>query len=136
MTILLPRGTILTINGVDWTDHSREALAIEPTRIERSARMVNGTMRKNYVADKIKLSTSWSNLPSLTTRTVDGKLGGKGMKDFYESSTGQGSFSVAVRYDSTVTSYTMNISGFSYDVVHRRPGGDDIVNVSIELEEV
>lgn len=130
----LPRGSALTVNGVDWTEHNRDSLSIDPLRIERSSRMVGGTLRKNYVADKYKVTASWSLVPS--TSAFDGKLSGKGIKDFYDSATGRGAFSVALRYDGTLTTYTMVISSFSYVPVKRSGAGYDLVNISIELEEV
>lgn len=130
----LPRGSALTVNSVDWTEHNRDSLELSPQRIERSQRMIGGTLRKNFVADKYKITASWSLVPSLTA--FDGKLAGKGIKDFYESATGQGAFSVTLRYDGTATSYTMVVSSFSYQVVKRSGAGYDLVNISIEFEEV
>jgi len=46
------------------SDHNRSDISINPERIENSKRMVNGTMRSYHTADKLKLSTSWSLLPS------------------------------------------------------------------------
>lgn len=128
------RGSALTINGVQWTEQNRTSLSVDQTRIERSQRMVGGTLRKNYVADKARISASWDNV--FSTGNFDGKLGAKGMKDFYESSTGQGAFPVVVGYDGTETTYTMVFTSFSYQVVKRSQSGMDFVNVSIELEEV
>lgn len=130
----LPRGSALTINSVEWTEHNRDSLNVDETRIERSERMVGGTLRKNHVADKHRISASWSMLVSATA--FDGKLAGKGMKDFYESSTGKGSFPVVLAYDGTKQSFTMSFSSWSYQVVKRSGAGYDLVNVSIELEEV
>lgn len=130
----LPRSSALTVNGVLWTEHNRDSLSLDPQRIERSTRMVGGTLRKNYVADKYKIAASWALVPS--TVAFDGKLAGKGIKDFYESSTGHGSFTVVVAYDGTTTTYTMVISAFTYAVVKRSGSGFDLVNISIEFDEV
>jgi len=46
------------------SDHNRSDISVSPERIENSKRMVNGTMRSYHTADKLKLSTSWSLLPS------------------------------------------------------------------------
>jgi len=46
------------------SDHNRSDISVNPERIENSKRMVNGTMRSYHTADKLKLSTSWSLLPS------------------------------------------------------------------------
>jgi len=48
------------------TDHNRQPINFDYEIIERSARMANGTMRKFVVAKKMKISTSWRDLPSGT----------------------------------------------------------------------
>lgn len=46
------------------SDHNRSEISISPKRIEESRRMINGTMRSYYVADKLNISTSWTAIPS------------------------------------------------------------------------
>lgn len=46
------------------TDHNRSEISISKQRIESRQRMINGTMRSYFNADKITISTSWQNLPS------------------------------------------------------------------------
>lgn len=46
------------------SDHNRDTISISNQRIETRNRMVNGTMRSYYTADKINVSTSWTRLPS------------------------------------------------------------------------
>lgn len=46
------------------SDHNRSDISVNPSRIENSKRMINGTMRSYHTADKLSLSTSWSRLPS------------------------------------------------------------------------
>jgi hypothetical protein len=46
------------------SDHNRGAIDFSTERIEQRKRMVNGTMRSYHIADKLTISTSWSNLPS------------------------------------------------------------------------
>jgi len=46
------------------SDHGRQELAISKNRIENRQRMINGTMRSYFNADKINLSASWNMLPS------------------------------------------------------------------------
>lgn len=46
------------------SDHNRDALDMSNERIEQRQRMANGTMRSYFIADKIKISTSWSMIPS------------------------------------------------------------------------
>lgn len=55
------------VEGRDFivvTDHSRSALEMSPTRIESRSRMINGTSRSYYTADKAKIEASWTLLPS------------------------------------------------------------------------
>jgi hypothetical protein len=60
------------------SDHNRQTISISNQRIETRNRMVNGTMRSYYTADKINLSTSWTRLPSRAYGSVpvyeDGEL--------------------------------------------------------------
>lgn len=53
--------------GTDFiilSDHNREPLSISAQRIESRKRMINGTMRSYFTADKVNVSTSWNRLPS------------------------------------------------------------------------
>lgn len=99
------------------SDHNRGALSFNSDRIETRSRTINGTMRSYYIADKLNLSTSWTNLPSrsflsapyfdetgtstLTNTsgqyTVDGGAGGVDLLNWYE--THPGSFWVYLAYD-------------------------------------
>jgi hypothetical protein len=46
------------------SDDNRQVIRINPERIEKRQRMVNGRMRSYHIADKLRISTSWSGLPS------------------------------------------------------------------------
>ena len=46
------------------SDDNRAPIQINNQRIERRDRMVNGRMRSYHIADKLRFSTDWSNLPS------------------------------------------------------------------------
>jgi len=107
-----------TDNFVIVSDHNRSAIDITKDRIEKRERMINGNMRSYHIADKLSLSTSWSNLPSRsfssnplfdttsgapTTSvsdgryTVDGGAGGAELLEWYENH--QGSFWLYLAYD-------------------------------------
>ena len=45
-------------------DHGRKPIQYGFDRIEAKARMINGTSRSYWTADKVTLQTSWDNLPS------------------------------------------------------------------------
>ena len=46
------------------SDHNRSEINISKQRIESRQRMINGTMRSYFNADKIVVSTAWNRLPS------------------------------------------------------------------------
>jgi hypothetical protein len=46
------------------SDDNRAAISMATQRIEKRQRMVNGRMRSYHIADKLRISTSWSALPS------------------------------------------------------------------------
>jgi hypothetical protein len=53
-----------TPNFLILSDHNRGEINISTQRIEKRQRMINGTMRSVHIADKLSISTSWTNLPS------------------------------------------------------------------------
>ena len=46
------------------SDDNRSPIDFTPIRIEKRERMINGRMRSYHIADKLKVSVSWENLPS------------------------------------------------------------------------
>ena len=123
-------------------------------------------MRSYHLADKLNISTSWSNLPSrsfsgsqvfsgsgqytlnLNEYTVDGGAGGFELLEWYENNPG--SFYVFLSYDkpsefnpenySRLDKYAEVIevyfSSFEYNIVKRGMESHDLWNVSLSLEEV
>jgi hypothetical protein len=105
--------------GVDFiivSDHNRSEISFSNERIETRQRMVNGGMRSYWIADKLKISSSWSRLPSrpfdgnvvfdsagdivtanYISYTVDGAAGGVDMLSWYENHPG--SFYLFLSYD-------------------------------------
>jgi len=101
------------------SDDNRSALDFQIERIENRKRMVNGRMRSYHIADKLKLSTSWTMLPSRSyflrpdynaetgkspyaadrdlEYTTDGGAGGVDILKWYENH--QGPFWVYLAYD-------------------------------------
>jgi hypothetical protein len=157
MTIeYLPRGSILSIEAKDllatpagttliWnkvTEHNRSELSVSVERIERSSRTSNGTLRKNFIADKRKFSTSWTMLPSYRTLTVDGAWGAEDIRSFYLSDAGKGAFNIKINLAKTGTDQTSSgfelatvvISSCSFTVVKR--GLQPYWNVSLDMDEV
>lgn len=137
---VFPRGAMITLVGattVTLSDHNRTDLEIAPDRIENKRRMVDGTMRKNVVATKRRYSCSWNDLPSKDVMTVDGFAGAATLKKFYEDNLGK--VTMTIRYDTdgslTIDTDDIMISSLSY-TVKSRASGWDLVDVSIEFEEV
>jgi hypothetical protein len=97
--------------------------------------MVDGTLRKNFVVMKNTYSASWENVPSLTSHAVDGFMAGADMFGFYLSN--QGAFNLTLVYDGAPgPAFPVMFSSFSYEVSKRGTNGIDLVNISVEIEEV
>lgn len=100
------------------SDHNRSDININGQRIEQRKRMINGTLRSVYIADKFSIDVSWTNLPSrsFSTRpdfnqstgkstysdtsgqyTADGGAGGAELLAWYEKH--KGPFWVFLSYD-------------------------------------
>lgn len=92
------------------SDHSRSPLDFKADRVETRERMIDGSMRSYWVADKRTLSTSWSLLPSRAwyigqnnnitldkPLTADGGAGGNELLEWYRRH--RGSFYVLLSYD-------------------------------------
>lgn len=135
--MILPRDTIMSWNGFRITEHNRQALSVTEQKIKKSARMVDGTLRQNVVAVKTSYSVSWEMVPSLTTKTVDGYWGGKDILEFARTND---VFTLVLRYDdadgSSITKTVAFTSDPDYEIVGRSPSGFDLVNVSVQFEEV
>lgn len=118
-TVYVPQG-LEKEDFIVLSDHNRAELDLGFQRIEDRRRMINGTMRSYFVADKRTLSTSWNMLPSRSASdnetygfdgklerladgrypqiyTVDGGAGGTELLDWYE--THSGPFWVFMAYD-------------------------------------
>lgn len=148
------------------TDDNRSPLSFSDERIEKRERMINGRMRSYHTADKMKLDTSWSMIPSRshadipgfaqatglsshTSYTTDGGAGGADMLEWYDGH--KGSFWVFLAYDrkgifkGTETPYD-HLSQYNQIVemfissftysVEKRGANFDYWNVSLTLEEV
>lgn len=126
------------------SDHNRQPLSISFEMIEKSQRTANGTMRKYVVASKRTFSTSWTNLPSVSSQTVDGYLGAMSMQDFYAANfdnaitlkvyAGAVSAPTAAGQSATID-IPVFISNFSAEIA-KRLGGIDFWNVSISFVEI
>ena len=156
MAMILPRGSILSIEAIDllasppgttkvWnkvTEHNRSDLGVSIERIEKVTRTSNGTLRKNYITDKRRFTVSWTMLPSYRTLTVDGAWGAEDLRTFYLSNGGKESFNIRINLAKAGTDqtssgyeeYNVVFGGCNFSVVKR--GLQPHWTVSIELEEV
>ena len=155
-TLVLPKGTLLQIYGVDesanggdgttkWnkvTEHNRGQFVINHNRIQQTQRMSNGSLRKFFIADKSAFSVSWDMLPTYRTGTVDGYWGAEDLKDFYHSTLGKGTFDIRITYakngldetSSGYESYTVSFTDCSFNLIKR--GYQAHWNISLSMEEV
>ena len=132
MAMILPKGSLLRINGNDLSEHNRSEVQVDVIRIENVNRMHNGTLRKVVIADKFKWDVSWKMLPDTDAGTVDGKWGAKSMETFYLANPGV--FTFTVKNSGTPTNYNAVITDFSKSIVKR---GTTIEgwDVSMTIEE-
>jgi hypothetical protein len=68
-------------NFIILSDDNRSPISFRNTRIEQRERMINGRMRSYHVADKLDISTSWTNLPSRSFSS-DPEFNAQGAPDF------------------------------------------------------
>jgi hypothetical protein len=143
--MLMPRGSILQIESDGTyhkvTEHNRSAFDISPQRIETQTRMVNGSLRKFWIADKRAFSLSWDMLPHSTDLTVDGQWGAEDLQNFYYSSEGRGAFNIKINLatdgtnqESTGEVVKVMFQSASFSVLKR--GLEPFWSVSITLDEV
>jgi hypothetical protein len=151
--ITLPVGSILYFDtGTDlvtptWTklsEHNRFPVSVDINRIEKTQRMSNGTLRKLWIADKSQLDTSWNNLPTNNTMTIDAGMGAADIKAFYLNK-GKGTFKVKISYNGVSARdeiMTMSFTSCTFSVIKRNvknsvsDAPQEFWDVSIGLEEV
>ena len=74
MSYGIKAGISISLDNINWyslTDHNRSEIDISPSIIEHAQRMANGKMRKYVIASKKTISTSWTDIPSLSSNVVD-----------------------------------------------------------------
>lgn len=150
-------GIQISLDGNVWyklTDHNRRTIQNSKERIEKTARMANGTMRKYVIATKSIISTSWEYVPSKTDCTVDGGFSSEWIDAFYNAniflpiklkivnaqeldpelgyypneSTRLSSLTASKVYDVFITNYSSTIV--------RRGKDTDFVDMEIEFTEI
>lgn len=147
---------IMTWAGNEVTDHGRKPLSMRNERIGTDKRMADGTLRRQYVADKRSWDISWENLPSTNTvvggySTVDGGWSGEQIETYYRGTPGH--FRMILRRGSAINTaapnpaesalpyedddfYIVNVMFTEFSKTVRKRGGVDLWDISITLEEV
>lgn len=119
--LTLPVGSVLYFDtGTDantptWTkvsEHNRASINLDLIRIEKTQRMSNGSLRKIWIADKRDISSSWSNLPTYSTLTVDGGMGAGDIRAFYLNK-GKGTFKIKISYNAVAERDEILVGSFT-----------------------
>lgn len=128
-------GTASSSASVVITDHNRSPLQLSEEVIEQSNRMANGTLRKYIVACKKDLSTDWSDVPSTSSYTVDGKSGALDMRNFYANYF-QYPQRLDIFYGSGSATYNVFFKDFSVTLKKRSASTYDFYDMSIGWSEI
>jgi hypothetical protein len=141
--MLFKARAILMLDGDYVSDHSRSPLQVDFEPIENANRTVKGNMRVYEVAKKATLSTSWENLPSRASLTVDGYMGGTELEALYLRG---GEVRVQIWNDLAASKsvsaarvdFPGRIKSFDYTIEKRNLGSVyyDFWNASITIEEL
>lgn len=157
MSYSINSGISLSLDGSTWyalTDHNRSSIDVGNTPIEHAQRMANGRMKKYVIANKRTISTSWSDLPSLSSNTVDLHYSSAWLEAFYKANVfapvyvkfvhaqdtapSFGSVPVDSTYQSSrLASETIQCYITKFDLkVKKRMTSYDYVEMSIEFTEI
>jgi hypothetical protein len=158
MAYTLQSGIHISLNNSTWyklTDHNRGEITVTPELIQNESRMANGTLKKYVIAQKDKISTSWSYVPSKTSECVDGNRGAAWLESFYKANVGVPIYvklivselttdpargfppddSYFVTAQSGSKTYNAYISNFSKRIINRTKVSD-YVSMDIEFTEI
>lgn len=158
MAFTLESGIHISLDNSTWyklTDHNRQEISVTPELIQSESRMANGTLKKYVIAQKDKVSTSWTYVPSKTSECVDGNKGAAWLESFYKANVGVPIYVKIVVSELTVDPsrgaapqdtyfksaqegfkvYNAFISNFSKKIVNRTKLSD-YVSMDIEFTEI
>lgn len=137
MTVYLPKGSLIELDGVALSEHNRSPASIDFEQIGVSKRTVVGTLKRQSITYKRKISMKWENLPATDAQTVDGQAGRDTINgivgvDWVMSTT---PISVTFKSDS-VTPETLSCFIESYDEELVKRHDKYLWNVSLTLVEI
>jgi len=137
MAISLPKGSLITINSTQLSEHNRSAMQLQREILKSDNRTVTGVMRRYFINQKRRITISWERLPALDNQTVDGKTGRNSLKALYEANIGN---TVTVSYyevDSNNNQTQVTFTGFidSYEETLLKRYNSQLWDVSITLVE-
>lgn len=158
MAYPISAGIEVSINGSTWyklTDHNRSEIQVSAEIIESAKRMANGKMRKYVIAQKTKIATSWSYVPSKSELTVDLNKSSAWLDAFYEANVGvpiyvklisseidpsptKGSIPSDLNYKTSLTGsqvFQMFMTDYSSTIIHRTVDSD-YATMNIEFTEI
>lgn len=153
-------GIQISLDGTTYyplTDHNRKEIDVAPSLIEHAQRMANGKMRKYVIASKRVIATSWTDVPSTSTMTVDYAYSSAWLQEFYNANVGlpvyvkfvhskdtavttgsypnDATFMPAVSVGGTGDIYQCYITKFGVKTKKRMTGWD-YVDIDIEFTEI
>lgn len=158
MAYALQSGIHVSLDNLTWyklTDHNREEISIVPELIQSESRMANGTLKKYVIAQKNKISTNWTYVPTKTSECVDGNYGPAWLESFYKANVGLPMYLKVVSSEISVDpamgsvpndfyfksaseasqTYSVFINSFSKNIINRTKTSD-YVSMTIEFVEV
>ena len=137
--MILPRGSIIKFDGKPVSEHNRAQFEIGQDPIQSDRRMIDGTLRRQFIANKQTYSASWSMLPTNVTSLADSLtpdiMGGQDIIDFYENNPGDFILEINTP-EGTYISKRVMFDSFNQTVVKRSPNGFNFVDISLTLKEV
>lgn len=138
MPIYLPKGSFISINSIELSEHNRGQAVLNREIIKFDQRTVTGNMRRFYIASKITLEVSWERLPAIDSKTVDGKAGRNTLLSLYNNNIGSVVIVTYKDVDSNNNTSNVTFSAFidSYSETLIKRYGTHLWDINIKLVEV
>lgn len=137
MTLVLAKGSLVTLAGITLSEHARSSFDEPREFIKSDARTVTGTMRRYHIANKRKFSFSWARLPGLDSQTLDGFAGRNSLRDLVDTYFGQAIVMTFKEVDpsNVELNTTLNVFIDDYSEQLEKRWASQLWNISISLVE-